>query len=114
MERFLEGHRREERSKKEEKERMRNSSVGDKRDREGKFVSGGGKEEEVVEENVDKSGKIVDGNVASAATSTDVKTAAVDADADVATAEKSDKHPREEENEEGAATKKQKLDEEGS
>lgn len=122
MERFLEGHRREERNKKEEKERMKNS-VSEKRDKEGKFVSGGKEEVEVVN---DKSGGAVentaDGNVASATTSTAVKTAdsqigAADASSsismkDVATAEK---HPREEENnEDGAATKKQKLDEEGS
>mmetsp|Transcript_1207 Transcript_1207/g.1896 ORF Transcript_1207/g.1896 Transcript_1207/m.1896 type:complete len:301 (-) Transcript_1207:704-1606(-) len=145
MERFLEGHRREERSKKEEKERMKNS-VGEKRDKEGKFVSGSGKEEEEVEEGGNEKnddagggGTNVDGDGAASAAAatvggadkklegtkaeTTVKTAtesqigAADAPSfsmkDVATTEK---HPREEEenNEDGAMAKRQKLDGEGS
>jgi len=146
MERFLEGHRREERSKKEEKERMKNS-VGEKRDKEGKFVSGSGKEEEEVEEGNEKNddggggggGTNVDGDGAASAaaatvggadkklegtkaettvkTATDSQIGAADAPSfsmkDVATTEK---HPREEEenNEDGAMAKRQKLDGEGS
>ena len=54
MEKFLEGHRKEEQSKKEEKERMKQRSAsldgGDKRDKGGKFVSGGKAEGEEEEE----------------------------------------------------------------
>jgi DNA polymerase epsilon subunit 3 len=60
MEKFLEGHRKEEQSKKEEKERMKQRSAsldgGDKRDKGGKFVSGGkaeGEEEEEEEEDLE-------------------------------------------------------------